>query len=106
MQLTTSLGDIHGEDDGRGRSQFPILTRNRNSYAEWEVLVKMMLKAHGLWKAVSTGTEDEEDDQLVMEAVPAEYRIVLVSKDTMKDVWDTLKVMRLGNERARKVKEH
>jgi hypothetical protein len=29
----------------------PIHTRDRNSYAEWEVLVNVMLKAHGLWKA-------------------------------------------------------
>lgn len=59
---------------------------------------------------MDVGTEDEEEDQLAMEAilkaVLAEHRVALGSKDTAKDVWDALKVkvMRLGNERARKAK--
>ena len=89
-----------------GNAQFPVLTRS--NYAEWEVVIKVMLKARGLWKAVDVGTEDEEDDQLAMEAilkaVPSEYRVALGSKDTAKDAWDALKMMRLGNERARKAK--
>jgi hypothetical protein len=89
-----------------GSAQFPVLTRT--NYGEWEVVMKVMLKARGLWKAISFGTDDEEEDHLAMEAilkaVPAEYRVTLGSKDSAKEAWDALKTMRLGNERARKAK--
>jgi hypothetical protein len=89
-----------------GSAQFPVLTRT--NYGEWEVVMKVMLKARGLWKAISFGTDDEEEDHLAMEAilkaVPAEYRVTLGSKDSAKEAWDALKTMRLGNERVRKAK--
>jgi hypothetical protein len=44
-----------------GGAQFPVLTHS--NYAEWKVVAKVMLKACGLWKAVSIGTDDEEKDQ-------------------------------------------
>jgi hypothetical protein len=78
-----------------GNAQFPTLTRT--NYAEWEVLVKVMFKARGLWKAVDVGTEDEEEDQLAMEgilkAVPPEYRVALGNKGSAKEAWDALKTM-------------
>jgi hypothetical protein len=89
-----------------GNAQFPTLTRT--NYAEWEVLVKVMFKARGLWKAVDVGTEDEEEDQLAMEgilkAVPPEYRVALGNKGSAKEAWDALKTMRLGGDRAREAK--
>jgi hypothetical protein len=73
------------------------------------VLVKVMFKARGLWRAVSVDTEDGEEDQLTMEgilkAVPAEYRAALDNKDSAKEAWDALKSMRLGGDRARKAKQ-
>ena len=67
-----------------------------------------MMKARGLWKAVCDGTEDEEEDRVAMEAIlkstPSEYVVALGSKDSAKEAWDSLKTMRLGNERARKAK--
>ena len=108
INLTTSWGDIRGEEDRPGCWESPVPVLTRSNYAEWEVVVKVMLKARGLWKAVDVGTEDEEDDQLAMEAilkaVPSEYRVALGSKDTAKDACDALKTMRLGNECARKAK--
>ena len=86
-----------------GNAQFPVLTRT--NYAEWEVLVKVMFKARGLWKAVCDGTDDEEEDQLategILKAVPAENRVALGNKESAKEAWDALKAMRLGSERAR-----
>jgi hypothetical protein len=42
--------------------------------------------------------------EAILKAVPAEYRVMLGSKDSAKETWDALKTMRLGNERARKAK--
>ena len=50
-----------------GGAQYPLLTRT--NYAEWVVLMKVMLKARRLWAAVTVGTADEEDDKLAMEAI-------------------------------------
>jgi hypothetical protein len=41
-------------------AQFPTLTRT--NYAEWEIIVKVMMKARGLWKVVCEGTEEEEEN--------------------------------------------
>ena len=50
-----------------GGAQYPMLTRT--NYAEWVVLMKVMLKARRLRAAVTVGTADEEDDQSAMEAI-------------------------------------
>jgi hypothetical protein len=67
-----------------------------------------MFKTHGLWRVVSIGTEDEQEDQLAMEgilkAVLAEYHVALGNKESAKEAWDALRAMRLGCEQARKAK--
>ena len=87
-----------------GGAQYPMLTRT--NYAEWVVLMKVVLKARRLWAAV--GTADEEDDQSAMEAivksVPAEYVVPLGAKDSAKEVWESLETMRLGGDRVCKAK--
>jgi len=89
-----------------GDAQYPMLTRT--NYAEWVVLMKVMLKARRLWAAVTVGTADEEDDQSAMEAilksVPTEYVVPLGAKDSAKEAWESLETMRLGGDRVRKAK--
>ena len=85
-----------------GNAQYPMLTRT--NYAEWVVLMKVMLKARRLWAAVTTGTTDEEDDQSAMEAilksVSAEYVVPLGAKDSAKEAWESLETMWLGGDRG------
>ena len=50
-----------------GSVQFPMLTPS--NYGEWAVIMKVMLKARGLWAAVTTGVADEQQDLLAMEAI-------------------------------------
>jgi len=89
-----------------GGAQYLMLTRT--NYAEWVVLMKVMLKARRLWAAVTVGTADEEDDQSAMEAilksVPTEYVVPLGAKDSAKEAWESLETMRLGGDRVRKAK--
>ena len=89
-----------------GGAQYPMLTRT--NYAEWVVLMKVMLKARRLWAAVTVATADEEDDQSAMEAilklVPTEYAVPLDAKDSAKEAWESLETMRLGGDRVRKAK--
>ncbi|KAF8783882.1 hypothetical protein HU200_000329 [Digitaria exilis] len=87
-------------------AQYPILTRS--NYSEWEVMMKVMLKARGLWQVIDSGTDDEQEDQMAMEtilkAVPPEFVTTLGSKDSATEAWDCLKTMRLGGDWVRKAK--
>ncbi|XP_072149333.1 uncharacterized protein [Setaria viridis] len=71
-------------------------------------MMKVTMKARGLWKSVSIGTDHEQEDQMAMEAIlkgmPSEFSVALGSKDTAKEAWESLKMMRLGNDRVRKAK--
>nr|CAH67708.1 H0512B01.3 [Oryza sativa] len=89
-----------------GAAAFPTLTRT--NYTEWSLLMKVMLQARGLWDAVENGECDEQEDRMAMEAilraVPSEMISLLATKDSAKDAWDAIKVMRVGVDRVRKAK--
>jgi hypothetical protein len=83
--------------------QFPLLTKT--NYADWSTMMKVMLRARGLWTAVKEGAADEIEDQMAMEAllrgVPLEMTTSLASKPSAKAAWDQLESSRLGSDRAR-----
>ncbi|WVZ84977.1 hypothetical protein U9M48_031942 [Paspalum notatum var. saurae] len=89
-----------------GGTQFPLLTRT--NYGEWATVMKVMLKARGLWRVVQDGTDDEQEDQMAMEAilkgVPPEYVTTLGSKDSAKEAWTSLEAIRVGSDRVKKAK--
>jgi hypothetical protein len=70
--------------------QFPLLTKT--NYVDWLVMMKVMLRARGLWAVVKEGTTDEVDDQMTMEAllrsVPLEMAASLASKPSTKAAWE------------------
>jgi hypothetical protein len=83
--------------------QFPLLTKT--NYTDWSSMLRVMLRAHGLWTTVKEGTTDEVEDQMAMEAllrgVPLEMASSLTSKPFAKAAWDLLELARLGSDRAR-----
>ena len=85
-------------------TSWPTLTRT--NYGEWSVTMKVKLKARRLWNAVDKGTDNEEDDMSVLEAilaaVPAEYREPLGAKSSAKEAWEAIAVMRVGFDHAKK----
>jgi hypothetical protein len=88
-----------------GGSSYSTLTKT--NYSDWALLMKVKLKARGLWAAVEPGGDDLQDDMMALDvlssAVPPEMVSVVVSQDTTKGVWDTIKVMRVGDDRIREV---
>ena len=57
-------------------TSWPMLTRT--NYGEWEVTIKVKLRARRLWNTIDKGTDNKEDDMSALEAIPAavpvEYR--------------------------------
>jgi hypothetical protein len=90
-----------------GSAQWPMLTRT--NYADWALLMQVMLEARHLWTAISVGTTERDEDRQAMEAllraVPPEMVSTLGAKATAKVAWDTVKTMRLGVSRVREAKK-
>jgi hypothetical protein len=86
-----------------GGSSYPTLTKL--NYPDWALLMKVKLKARGLWEAVNFGGGDKHEDMMAPAAlsstVPPEMVVTMASKDSTKDVWDAIKMMRIGDDRVR-----
>ncbi|XP_073363009.1 uncharacterized protein [Aegilops tauschii subsp. strangulata] len=79
-----------------------------SNYANWVVLMQVMMEGWHLWDAVQTGTAERSEDRLALKAilrgVPPETGPTLAAKATVKETWDSLKTMRLGVARVREGK--
>uniref|UniRef100_A0ACD5YFN0 Uncharacterized protein n=1 Tax=Avena sativa TaxID=4498 RepID=A0ACD5YFN0_AVESA len=91
---------------GGGSATYPTLTRT--NYQEWTILMRIALQGAGLWEAVDTGdaTERAERQALgaILRSVPPEMVPALAVKDDAKVAWDTLKAMRVGDNRVREAR--
>ncbi|XP_066383635.1 uncharacterized protein [Miscanthus floridulus] len=67
--------------------------------------MKVKLRARRLWNVVDKGTDNEEDDMSVLEAilaaVPTEYREPLGAKSSAKEAWEATAAMHVGSDRAK-----
>ena len=81
-------------------------TLTRTNYGEWSVTIKVKLRARRLWNAVDKGTDNEEDDMSVLDAIlaaiPAEYREPLGAKSSTKEAWVAIAAMHVGSDHAKK----
>ena len=68
--------------------------------------MKVKLRARRLWNAIDKGTENEEDDMSILEAilaaVSAEYKEQLGAKSSAKEAWEAIAAMRVCFDRAKK----
>jgi hypothetical protein len=84
-----------------GGNSYPTLTKT--NYLDWALLMKV--KARGLWAAVNSGGGDRQEDMMALDvlssAVPLEMVASVAGQDTAKAAWDTIKMMRVGDDRVR-----
>jgi hypothetical protein len=63
------------------------------------------LKAKGLWSVVESGGGDHQEDMMALDvlssAVPPEMVSAVASKDMAKSAWETIKTLRVGDDRMR-----
>jgi hypothetical protein len=66
--------------------------------------MKVKLKARGLWSAIESGGGDHKEDMMALDvmssAVPPEMVSAVASKDTANSAWETIKTMRVGDDRV------
>ena len=92
------------ETGGGGNIVYPTLTPT--NYIEWAMVMKINLRAQGLWEAVSgMGLPGDREDMAALSAliraVPPEMVPVIAAKDTSTEAWEAIKLMRMGVTRAR-----
>jgi hypothetical protein len=111
--MSTSLempGNKKGSRDGApcpsmvervtvGALEFPKLAKG--NYHDWAFVIKVNLEPMSLWNVVESDSVKSHDDQMalvaILHVVPAEMKSDIVKK-RVKEVWMTVKTMRLGNK--------
>ena len=90
-----------------GTLMWPMLTRT--NYSEWEMLMQCNYEAMEIWEVIVPGgvnvkrAQDRQAMGALLRSVPKEMWQTLGSKETVKEVWDVVKTMRLGADRVKDV---
>jgi hypothetical protein len=88
-----------------GGAAFPVLTKT--NYSDWAMLMQVKLKVRGLWVAVDKGGIDPQEDMMALDAlvsaIPSKMVATVADKSMMKEAWDAITTMRVGNNRVKKV---
>ena len=83
---------------------FPMLTKT--NYSNWALLMKVKLRAPLLWTAIEKGGVKPHEDMQVLDAlcsaVPPEMWLVIADKETSKEAWEAIAIMRIGDDRLKK----
>jgi hypothetical protein len=87
--------------------RYPTLAED--NYGAWAVMLKIFMRAQGLWAAVEgRQAVDDRLDQMapaaIVQAVPESVMMDVAEQETAKKVWDALKEMHVGEERVKKAR--
>jgi hypothetical protein len=86
-------------------SSYPVLTKT--NYSDWARLMKVKLKARGLWRAIDAGDVDDQEDMMALDALssvvppPREMARAIFDKETTMVAWKAIATMRIGDERVK-----
>jgi hypothetical protein len=87
-----------------GPTNYPILSKM--NYNQWALLMHIKLEARGLWAVVDPVGADFQLDRMALDAicnvVPAEMIVALAMKNSASEVWESIRMMCVGDERIQK----
>jgi hypothetical protein len=131
VQLSRSLPRRHGRSHSRrsrnrnSRSRvveriverpsanvaWPMLTRT--NYPEWALVMEVNFQTIHVWDAVHHGISDDPDEDEyhddrqamsgLLRSVPSELWGTLATKDTVKQAWDAVRTLRIGDASAQQL---
>ena len=88
---------------------WPMLTRT--NYPEWALVMEVNYQTLRVWDAVDIGIDEDPDEDeyqqdrqamaCLLRSVPSEMWGMLGRKRTVKEAWDAVKILRVGDGRAR-----
>jgi len=91
---------------GFGGVEIPKLTKT--NYREWALEVQCNLEGMELWDAVEGGNAERGKDRralaVILRGVPPEMKSGLVAKKTVKEAWEAIKSLRVGDTRVQEAK--
>jgi hypothetical protein len=88
-----------------GKSSNSALTKT--NYSDLALFMKVKLKAQGLKSAIQDGSTDQQEEMMALDAlcgaVPQEMVPTIAKKETVKEAWDAIATMRVGDDYVKKV---
>jgi hypothetical protein len=88
---------------------WPMLTRT--NYPEWALVMEVNFQTLRVWDVVHDGISDDPDEVEyhddrqemagLLRSVPSEMWSTLARKRTVKEAWNAVKILRIGDDRAR-----
>ena len=80
----------------------------RSNYAEWAMLMQINYEAMEIWEVIDPRTnvrrsQDMQAMGALMRSVPKEMWGTLGAKNTVKEAWEAVKIMRIGANRVKEV---
>ena len=83
----------------------------RTNYPEWALVMEVNYQTLRVWDVVDIGIDEDPDEDeyqqdrqamaCLLRSVPSEMWGTLGRKRTVKEAWDAVKVLRVGDSRAR-----
>jgi hypothetical protein len=87
-----------------GPTNYPILMKT--NYNQWALLMRIKLEAHGLWGVVDPGDAEYQVDRIALDAICSAISVEMITtfatKDSTMEAWESIKMMRIGDDRIRK----
>jgi hypothetical protein len=85
-----------------GPANYPTLMKT--NYNQWALLMRIKLEARSLWGTVDPGDAEFQVDRMALDVicstVPPDMVTMLTTKDTVMEAWESIKTMRIGDERV------
>jgi hypothetical protein len=93
---------------------WPMLTQT--NYPEWALVMEVNFQTLHIWDAIHHGISDDPDEDEyhddrqamsgLLRLVPSELWGTLATKDTVKQAWDAVRTLWIGNARAHDASAH
>nr|GEW35783.1 zinc finger, CCHC-type [Tanacetum cinerariifolium] len=106
--MVETSGTLTVREQGSNASlQCPKLIKT--NYTLWSILVETMLRAYGLWESidpVTWATVDEKKNYttkaIIFQTLPEDILLQVAKHKDAKDVWESIRVWYLGEDRVQK----
>ncbi|GJT09777.1 zinc finger, CCHC-type containing protein [Tanacetum coccineum] len=82
---------------------------NESNYTTWAIMMETILKAYGLWETLEDTEKVDERKMhttkaMILTTLPEDILMQVAQYETAKEVWESIKVRYIGEERVQKAR--